>query len=118
MPEPGSCASTQPGGSAPAPAGTSGRPQLGRTIAVLDPDGSPVPRGASGVLSIHRSDPGLMLGYLDAEAETNSRYAGDWFQTGDTVALSEQDHITYLGRSDDMINAGELAQRRGVGIVN
>ena len=47
-----------------------------------------------------------MLGYLDAEAETNSRYAGDWFQTGDTVALSEQDHITYLGRSDDMINAG------------
>ena len=91
---------------APAPAGTSGRPQLGRTIAVLDSDGSPVPRGAPGVLSIHRSDPGLMLGYLDAEAETNSRYAGDWFQTGDTVALSEQDHITYLGRSDDMINAG------------
>ena len=25
---------------------------------------------------------------------------------GDTVSLSEQDHITYLGRSDDMINAG------------
>ena len=90
----------------PAPPGTSGRPQRGRRIAVLGPDGEPVPRGTPGTLAIHRSDPGLMLGYLDAEAETAERFSGDWFLTGDTVTMGDDDAIAYLGRDDDMMNAG------------
>ena len=90
----------------PAAPGTSGRPQPGRHIAVLNSTGHPVPRGQPGTLAIHRDDPGLMLGYLGAKAETAARFTGDWFLTGDTVQMDDDDNITYLGREDDMLNAG------------
>lgn len=85
---------------APATPGTSGRPQTGRRIAVLH-DGEPVPFGEAGQLAISTSDPGLMLGYLDTPPVSQ-----DWFVTGDTVSMSEAGDITYLGRGDDMMNAG------------
>ncbi|WP_095589696.1 class I adenylate-forming enzyme family protein [Actibacterium ureilyticum] len=90
----------------PAPPHASGYPQPGRRIAVLGPDFAPVPRGEPGQLAIHASDPGLMLGYWQAEAETKARFHGDWFLTGDMVEMSADGAIAYLGRSDDMMNAG------------
>ncbi|MBM7069686.1 class I adenylate-forming enzyme family protein [Actibacterium sp. 188UL27-1] len=90
----------------PAAEGSSGRPQPGRHVAVLDSEGTPVARHTPGTLAIHRDDPGLMLGYLGAEDETAARYIGDWFVTGDTVEMAQDDSITYLGRDDDMMNAG------------
>ncbi|MEL7212090.1 MAG: class I adenylate-forming enzyme family protein [Pseudomonadota bacterium] len=89
----------------PAPPGASGRPQNGRRVALLGKDG-PVPLGAEGVIAVHRSDPGLMLGYLDQPEETAARFQGDWFLTGDTGTMAEDGAITYLGRADDMMNAG------------
>ncbi len=90
----------------PAPPGASGYPQPGRRVAVLGADGVPVPRGEAGTLAVHRSDPGLFLGYLGQPEETAARFAGDWFLTGDTVAMAGDGAITYLGRDDDMMNAG------------
>nr|WP_116132067.1 class I adenylate-forming enzyme family protein [Tropicimonas sp. IMCC34043] len=90
----------------PAPFGSIGFPQAGRRIAVLAPDGEAVPRGTPGTLGIHASDPGLMLGYLDAPEETAERYLGEWFLTGDTVRMDEDGALAYLGRADDMMNAG------------
>ncbi|MDD8021914.1 MAG: class I adenylate-forming enzyme family protein [Paracoccaceae bacterium] len=90
----------------PAPPGTAGYPQTGRRVAVLDDAGQPVPRGTPGTLAVHRSDPGLFLGYWGAPEETAARVAGDWFVTGDTVAMADDGAITYLGRDDDMMNAG------------
>ena len=49
---------------------------------------------------------GLMLGYLDQPEETAAKFQGDWFLTGDTVAMDAAGYITYLGRDDDMMNAG------------
>ncbi|WP_338549034.1 class I adenylate-forming enzyme family protein [Roseovarius phycicola] len=89
----------------PAAPGTLGQPQPGRRLALLGPDG-PVPIGQEGTIAIHRSDPGLMLGYLNAEEETQARMQGDWFLTGDQGVIDEAGNITYLGRSDDMMNAG------------
>lgn len=89
----------------PATSGALGRPQTGRRVAILGPDG-PVPRGEEGTIAIHKDDPGLMLGYLHAEAETTARYRGDWFVTGDQGAMDADGQITYLGRADDMMNAG------------
>jgi acyl-coenzyme A synthetase/AMP-(fatty) acid ligase len=89
----------------PAPAGTLGYPQPGRRVAVLGEDG-PVGRNAPGVLAVHAQDPGLMLGYVGAEDETRARFRGDWFLTGDTVSMGADGAITYLGREDDMMNAG------------
>ncbi|WP_413873086.1 class I adenylate-forming enzyme family protein [Albidovulum sp.] len=88
----------------PAPDGATGYPQPGRCVAVLGPDGAPVPRGEAGILAVHRSDPGLFLG--TCEGETIRPVAGDWFQTGDMVVMAEDGAITSLGRADDMLNAG------------
>lgn len=90
----------------PAPAGSAGFPQAGRQVAVLDGAGQPVARGRPGVLAVHRSDPGLFLGYWGQPEETAARFQGDWFVTGDTVQMAEDGAITYLGRDDDMMNAG------------
>lgn len=89
----------------PAPPGTAGWPQEGRHVAVLR-DGAPVPRGEAGVLAVHRSDPGLFLGYRGQPEETVARFAGPWFLTGDMVEMTEAGAIRYLGRDDDMMNAG------------
>jgi len=90
----------------PAPPGSTGYPQPGRRIAVLDETGQPVPAGTQGVLAVHRNDPGLFLGYFNAPDDTAARFRGDWFVTGDTVQADPDGAVRYLGRDDDMMNAG------------
>lgn len=90
----------------PQVAGTAGWVQAGRRVAVLGEDGLPVPRGAVGVLAVHRSDPGLMLGYLGDEAGTAARYRGEWFVTGDLAEMTAEGAVIYRGRADDLMNAG------------
>ncbi len=90
----------------PAPAGSAGYAQPGRRVAVVDARGTPVPRGEAGTIAVHRSDPGLFLEYWQAEAETAARFAGEWFLTGDVGCMEPDGAITYLGRDDDMMNAG------------
>lgn len=90
----------------PAIDGAIGQPQPGRRIAILDEDGTPVPRDTPGTIAVHRDDPGLMLGYLNAPEATQARMKGDWFLTGDLGCMGADDQISYLGRADDMMNAG------------
>ncbi|WP_146345671.1 class I adenylate-forming enzyme family protein [Phaeobacter marinintestinus] len=90
----------------PARSDALGQPQNGRRIAIVDDDGQPVPQGAEGTIAVHRDDPGLMLGYLNAPEEFATRMRGDWFLTGDQGAMTIDGQITYLGRDDDMMNAG------------
>ena len=92
--------------SRPAPDGTLGYAQPGRHIAVLDDRGEPVPRGEPGILAVDREDPGLMLGYLRHPEELMARVIGPWFLTGDRVRMNPDGSITYIGRDDDMMNAG------------
>lgn len=82
-----------------------GQPQEGRRVAVLGADG-PVPTGTEGIIAVHREDPGLMLGYLNAPDQMAKKLMGDWFLTGDRGAMAIDGQITYLGRDDDMMNAG------------
>lgn len=89
----------------PSQNGALGQPQTGRRVAIVGPDG-PVPMGDPGVIAVHRSDPGMMLGYLYNPDETNARMQGDWFMTGDLGSMTEAGQIAYLGRDDDMMNAG------------
>jgi len=89
----------------PAIKGSSGRVQKGRRVAVLGAEG-PVPLNTPGVLAVCRGDQGLMLGYRGQPTETAAKFQGEWFVTGDMVSMDAQGNITYLGRDDDMINAG------------
>ncbi len=93
--------------SAPHRAGTAGKPQPGRRVALLPAEGGEeaVPLGAPGVISVHRSDPGLMLGYWRDEAQTGAAMRGDWFLTGDVGQMDADGYISFLGRNDDMMNA-------------
>ncbi|WP_366940841.1 class I adenylate-forming enzyme family protein [uncultured Amaricoccus sp.] len=87
--------------------GRAGRPQPGRRVAVLADDGEePVPRGVPGLLAVSRRDPGLMLGYWRRPEETAAVFRGEWFVTGDRATLHEDDTLEYLGRADDLMNAG------------
>lgn len=81
--------------SRPAPDGSAGFPQTGRRIAIRD-----------GQLAIHRSDPGLFLGYLDQPQDSAARFQDDWFLTGDMAQELPDGAIRILGRADDMMNAG------------
>ncbi|MCC6002031.1 MAG: acyl--CoA ligase [Pararhodobacter sp.] len=90
----------------PAPGTAAGYPQPGRCVAILGEDGQPVPRGRAGQLAVAGDDPGLMLGYWRAEADSRARLRDGWFLTGDTAQMAEDGAITYLGRDDDMLNAG------------
>lgn len=89
----------------PAAPGTLGHPQPGRRVALLR-DGAPADPGTPGTIAVHRSDPGLMLGYLGHPDETAARFSGDWFLTGDVGVMEPDGAIAYMGRDDDMMNAG------------
>jgi acyl-coenzyme A synthetase/AMP-(fatty) acid ligase len=91
--------------STPAKDGALGCAQPGRQVCILS-DTRPAPAGTPGTIAIHKTDPGLMLGYYNAPDQTARRYSGDWFLTGDQGVLDADNQITYLGRADDMMNAG------------
>ena len=86
--------------------GSPGRAQRGRRIAVLPETGDdrPLPSGEIGVLAVHRSDPGLMLGYWNRPDDQPWR--GEWFVTADAVHLDEDGYVHHHGRVDDILNAG------------
>lgn len=90
--------------------GSPGRPQPGRRVAVLPLEGAPtsLPPGEEGLLAVHRSDPGLMLGYWNRPDEEAAVYRGDWFVGGDLARLDEDGYLWFGGRADDLLNAGGL----------
>jgi len=89
----------------PAPEGTMGFAQSGRRIAILDDKGAELPDGVSGILAVHRDDPGLMLGYIDGPTVTLP-LTGDWFETGDIASRDADGAFSYHGRRDDILTAG------------
>ncbi len=87
--------------------GSSGRPQQGRCVVALPVEGGeePLPPGETGLLAVHRSDPGLMLGYWNRADEEELVYRGEWFIGGDLVHFDTDGYLIYHGRNDDMMNA-------------
>lgn len=93
--------------SVPRKPGTVGKPQAGRRIAILpiDHGETPLPPGEDGLIAIHRSDPGLMLGYWKRPDEEADVCRGDWFIGGDIGRMDEDGYITHLGRGNDIMKA-------------
>lgn len=95
--------------SVPTRPGSPGKPQEGRAIGILssdDPDCTkPLPAGETGLLAIHRSEPGLMLAYWNKPDEMNRAFRGDWFLTGDRAMIDEDGYLWYAGRTDATMNA-------------
>ena len=87
--------------------GSPGKPQPGRCVAALPLEGgvAPLPPGETGLLAVHRSDPGLMLGYWRRPEDEEAVYRGEWFIGGDLAAFDEDGYLWYHGRADDVMNA-------------
>ena len=87
--------------------GSPGKPQPGRCVAALPVDGGtePLPAGETGLLAVHRSDPGLMLGYWRRADEEAEVYRGEWFVGGDLASFDADGYMWYHGRADDLMNA-------------
>lgn len=86
---------------------TVGRPQPGRCVVILPEDGGEIPlaRGEAGLLAVHASDPGLMLGYWCRPSEEAEVRRGPWFIGGDVASMDEDGYVTHLGRSNDIMKA-------------
>ena len=54
---------------------------------------------------MHRSDPGLMLGYWRRPQEEAQVYRGEWFVGGDLAAIDEDGYLWFHGRADDVIKS-------------
>ena len=88
--------------------GTIGRPQPGRSVAILAADSGstePLPAGQEGLLAVHRSDPGLMLGYWNRPVEEAEVLRGDWFIGGDLAVMDEDGYVAHAGRANDIMKA-------------
>jgi acyl-coenzyme A synthetase/AMP-(fatty) acid ligase len=86
--------------------GSLGKVQPGRAVAVVA-EAHPhldAGEGEIGVLAIHRSEPGLMLGYHERPDEETAAFHDDWFLTGDLVRRDEDGYLFYEGRRGDLLN--------------
>ncbi|MCB1776352.1 MAG: AMP-binding protein, partial [Candidatus Competibacteraceae bacterium] len=92
---------------APVKPGSPGQVQQGRCVAALPVEAgeTPLPSGEVGLLAVHRSDPGLMIGYWKRPDEEALVYRGDWFIGGDLVHFDADGYLFYHGRNDDVMNA-------------
>jgi acyl-coenzyme A synthetase/AMP-(fatty) acid ligase len=87
--------------------GAVGKAQPGRRIAVLPVEGGdePLPVGEEGMLAVHRSDPGLMLGYWKRADEEAAVYRGEWFVGGDLASMDVDGYVYHHGRANDLMKA-------------
>ena len=93
--------------SVPRRPGFIGRAQPGRTIAILpvEEGTAPLPPGNEGLIAVHRSDPGLMLGYWQRPEEDAEVQRGEWFVGGDLGVMDSDGYIAHHGRANDIMKA-------------
>jgi acyl-coenzyme A synthetase/AMP-(fatty) acid ligase len=91
----------------PVQPGSPGRPQPGRRVVILPLESgeNPLPAGESGLIAVHRSDPGLMLGYWRKPEAEREVFRGDWFVGGDVAEMDCDGYVWLHGRRDDLMNA-------------
>lgn len=95
------------GPSVPRRAGAVGKGQPGRRLAIVPLDGGddPLPAGEEGLLAVHRSDPGLMLGYWQRPDEEAQVFRGEWFAGGDLAVIDADGYVFHRGRANDLMKA-------------
>lgn len=84
--------------------GSAGFPMPGFRMVVLDEEDRELPPNVPGVLAVDvAKSPALYFrGYLN---ETTPSIRNGYYRTGDTVELEPSGHISFVGRSDDVITS-------------
>ena len=86
-------------------AGSAGRPLSHTDLAVKRDDGTIADDGRGELLM---RSPATMTGYYGKPEETAAALACGWLHTGDLVEVDEQQYVTIVGRTKDMIISGGL----------
>jgi long-chain acyl-CoA synthetase len=82
--------------------GTAGQPFPRTELAILDPEGRPVPIGERG--EICARGPQVMRGYFERPEESKQAFTADgWFRTGDIGVMDERGYFRIVDRLKDMI---------------
>jgi acetyl-CoA synthetase len=89
----------------PVKPGAIGRPVPGHEVAILDPDGAPLPPDKEGDIAVRAPDPVMFLGYWNRPEATRERFRGEWLVTGDRGVMDGDGYVTFVGRDDDVITS-------------
>jgi long-chain acyl-CoA synthetase len=83
---------------------SAGRPMLGTTISIQDPDGQFLPTGETGEVCARSAN--YMRGYWNRPDETAEAFRGGWYHTGDAGHLDAEGYVYLVDRVKDMIVTG------------
>ena len=81
--------------------GSVGKVLPGVSVAILDDDFKPVPKGELGQFAISTKDPGLFLGYYKDRERTEAVVRNRWYFTGDLAYQDAEGYFYIAGRRDD-----------------
>lgn len=84
--------------------GSCGIPGAGVQVAIVDPDGEPVPTGEVGEVIARGLN--VMAGYWRNDAATRDALREGWFHTGDLGRLDTDHNLFVVDRAKDMIVTG------------
>lgn len=79
-------------------------PAAGPEIAIMDEDGTLLPRGAVGEIVIR--GPNVTAGYESNPKANAEAFTNGWFRTGDQGTLDADGYVTITGRLKEIINRG------------
>ncbi|GAC58579.1 putative fatty-acid--CoA ligase [Gordonia hirsuta DSM 44140 = NBRC 16056] len=83
---------------------SAGRPIVGVDVVIRDPQGSPLPTGDVGEITVRGMN--VMQGYLNKPDETADVLIDGWFHTGDMGYLDGSGYLYVVDRLKDMIITG------------
>lgn len=81
-----------------------GKPVRLINLQIVDANGTPLPRGESGIIRLRT--PGMSDGILGAAREDSDRLLDGWAYPGDLGLLDANGYLTLTGRASDMIIRG------------
>jgi acyl-CoA synthetase (AMP-forming)/AMP-acid ligase II len=83
---------------------SAGQPVLGCEVVIRDHDGTPLPAGRPGEVTVRGAN--VMVGYWNKPDQTAAALRDGWYWTGDVGRLDEHGYLFLLDRSKDMIITG------------
>jgi benzoate-CoA ligase family protein len=93
--------SNRPGAVKP---GTLGVVVPGFEIKACDEGGVEVPRGETGWLWVRGG--ARAIGYWQHQEKSEQVFRGEWYVSGDLIAIDGEGYVTYHGRGDEMLKVG------------
>ena len=82
-------------------AGTLGQVVPGFEVRVCDDDGRELPRGETGWLWVRGAS--RAIAYWQQLERTQQAFRGEWYVSGDLIAMDQDGYVTYCGRGDELL---------------